>query len=218
MTTWLTRITPDLRHQRAATDLNNAVQMHHTVMKLFPDQLGPQARQTAGVLFRVDQSAIGGITILVQSTIEPNAERLPAGYGEVISRPLDLLLDALRPGLPVRYRLAGNATQKLGLNTKAGKPHQIVPLSGADAEQWWIRQAELSGLDVRSIDAQAVNAATGLRTDPQTRDQQPQRHARTQFDGTAIITDPQLLRTRILAGIGRGKSYGCGLLTLAPTR
>lgn len=218
MTTWLTRITPDLRHRRAAADLNNAVQMHHTVMKLFPDQLGAQARQSAGVLFRIDQSATGGIAVLVQSTIEPCVDSLPTGYGETISRLLDPLFEAFRPGLPVRYRLVGNATQKLGVNTKAGRPHQILPLSGLDAEHWWNRQAELSGLNVRSIDAQAIDAAVGIRTDPETKDQQPQRHARTQFDGTAIITDPQLLRTRLVAGIGRGKSYGCGLLTVAPAR
>ncbi|WP_349632395.1 type I-E CRISPR-associated protein Cas6/Cse3/CasE [Streptomyces lydicamycinicus] len=41
-------------------------------------------------------------------------------------------------------------------------------------------------------------------------------HARTRFDGIAHIKDTELLRQRILDGIGRGKAYGCGLLTLAP--
>ncbi|MGW0876763.1 type I-E CRISPR-associated protein Cas6/Cse3/CasE [Streptomyces sp. NPDC002740] len=36
------------------------------------------------------------------------------------------------------------------------------------------------------------------------------------FEGRLRITDPALLTARLLAGIGPGKAYGCGLLTLAP--
>lgn len=44
------------------------------------------------------------------------------------------------------------------------------------------------------------------------------RHARTRFDGTAAVIDADLLRAKITEGIGRGKAYGCGLLTIAPAR
>lgn len=36
------------------------------------------------------------------------------------------------------------------------------------------------------------------------------------FEGRLRVTDPEALRTVLLAGIGPSKSYGCGLLTLAP--
>jgi CRISPR system Cascade subunit CasE len=36
------------------------------------------------------------------------------------------------------------------------------------------------------------------------------------FEGRLRVTDPEALRTLLLAGIGPSKSYGCGLLTLAP--
>jgi CRISPR system Cascade subunit CasE len=38
------------------------------------------------------------------------------------------------------------------------------------------------------------------------------------FDGLAVITDPEHVRAAVCEGIGRGKSYGCGLLSLAPVR
>jgi CRISPR system Cascade subunit CasE len=41
-------------------------------------------------------------------------------------------------------------------------------------------------------------------------------HAVT-FQGRLVVTDPELLRGKLLAGIGPSKAYGCGLLTLAPT-
>ncbi|RSN68457.1 type I-E CRISPR-associated protein Cas6/Cse3/CasE, partial [Streptomyces sp. WAC 05379] len=41
-------------------------------------------------------------------------------------------------------------------------------------------------------------------------------HRLLQFDGTAHITDPDALTDALLTGIGRAKSYGAGLLSLAP--
>lgn len=38
------------------------------------------------------------------------------------------------------------------------------------------------------------------------------------FEGTADVRDAAALRQALLDGIGRSKSYGCGLLSLAPAR
>jgi len=38
------------------------------------------------------------------------------------------------------------------------------------------------------------------------------------FEGIARITDPELTRRSLLGGVGAGKAYGLGLLTLAPPR
>ena len=36
------------------------------------------------------------------------------------------------------------------------------------------------------------------------------------YDGAIRVTDPEQARRTLLAGVGAGKAYGCGLLTLAP--
>ncbi|MFE9387575.1 type I-E CRISPR-associated protein Cas6/Cse3/CasE [Streptomyces sp. NPDC007025] len=36
------------------------------------------------------------------------------------------------------------------------------------------------------------------------------------FDGHLEVTDPEALRRTLTVGLGKGKAYGCGLLTLAP--
>lgn len=36
------------------------------------------------------------------------------------------------------------------------------------------------------------------------------------YEGRLTVSDPNLLRKSLTHGIGRGKGYGCGLLTLAP--
>jgi CRISPR system Cascade subunit CasE len=215
VTTWLSRITPAEHRPDVTADLAEATRLHRRIMTLFPPNLGDHARAQAGILFRTDEDTTG-TSILVQSRIEPDPKHLPEGYGHAQIRTLDPLLDALRPGLPLRYRITANATRKLGRNTHDGKPLTVIPLHGPDAEAWWARKATEAGLDLRIVTAVSLETAQGTRRPDTGSQTQFIRHARTRFDGTATITDPDHLRDALTNGIGRGKSYGCGLLTIAP--
>lgn len=217
MTTWLARLVPDERRPDVAGDLRDTGRLHRRIMGLFPDSLGENARAAGAILFRVDDDP-RGTSVLVQSAVAPDLARLPEGYAHGEVRTLDPLMDALRPGLPVRYRLTANATRKLGRNTTAGKPLTVVPLHAAEAEAWWARKAGEAGLELRILTAVSLNPAKGLRRSPDSTQRQHLQHARTRFDGTALIADPERLRTALAEGVGRAKSYGCGLLTIAPTR
>ncbi len=211
-TLWLTRVIPDVRNHEARRDFKNTVQLHYRVMDLFPDNLGDEARRQLGVLFRLEETPAGPY-LLLQSRIPPDLTKLPPGYGSGQSSALSPLLDVLRPGLPVRYRIDANAVRKPGKTTRAlydVKP--VVPLSGAAAEEWWHRQAEISGLKLESVHARRLESASGVRPKGGHR----VHHARTRFEGIAHVLDQHLLRSRIEGGIGRGKAYGCGLLSLAP--
>ncbi|MET9796262.1 type I-E CRISPR-associated protein Cas6/Cse3/CasE [Nocardiopsis alba] len=214
MTYWITQIQPALRSREARRDLGSAVGMHHRLMSLFPDGAGQNARQTFGVLFRVEDTPRGP-QILLQSNTEPELSRLPMHYGANQTKELSPLLDALEAGRYVRYRIAANAVRRPGHTTKAKNDvNSVVPLLGKEAEEWWIRQAEASGLTIHRLGSQTLDAARGERKEGQHKI----RHARTLFEGTARITDACLLRERTITGIGRGKAYGCGLLSLAPSR
>lgn len=220
MNIWLTRIVPEPRSREALRDLGgsqSAVGLHRRLMSLYPTDAGPDPRVRFGILFRIEDTPTGP-HILLQSTHEPDLTRLPDGYGTSRTRPLDALLDALRPGLNVRYRCVASAVRKPGATTRQlyNLP-PVVPLRGPAAEDWWIRQADTAGLKPLTLHSQPLDAARGVRED-RTGSKQRIRHARTRFDGTAAIIDPGLLRTKITLGIGRGKAYGCGLLSIAPAR
>lgn len=210
MTLWLTRIHPDRRTRDAHRDLADATRLHKRVMSLVPDGLGEQARQQAGVLFRLDQ-ARNGPQLLVQSCLQPDVTKLPTGYGTVETRDLTLLLAALDKGTLVHYRLAANASKRLGRN--ADRPGKVVALTGQAADMWWAQRAERIGLNLRSITSTPQADAVGYRDDDSR-----VKHAITRFDGLAVVTDPEAVRAAVRAGIGRGKSHGCGLLSLAPAR
>lgn len=217
MTLWLTRLVPDTRSPEARRDLGDPVGMHRRVMSLFPSDAGPDPRALFGVLHRTEDTPTGP-HLLLQSTHEPDTGRLPDGYGTTLARPLDALIDAIRPGLTVRYRCVASPVRKPGATTRAlyNLP-PVVALTGTAADEWWLRQADQSGLKPLTHHAQPLDAVRGERR-PTEGAPQRIRHARTQFDGTAAIIDPDMLRAAILGGIGRGKSYGCGLLSIAPAR
>lgn len=203
---WLTRITPDQRRRDVQDDLDDTVKMHRRVMTLAEDGLGDQARQQAGILYRIE-TAPSGVHLLVQTRNEPRIEQLPAGYGTSETRDLRPELDALTVGTRLRYRIAANATKRLAgvYGEKAGR---LTTLAGAEAEEWWRQRAAANGLDVDELTAaRQESARSGDRN-------RPIKHTITRFDGTGTVTDPDLLRTAVEDGIGRARAYGCGLLSI----
>ncbi|MEV7416614.1 type I-E CRISPR-associated protein Cas6/Cse3/CasE [Streptomyces sp. NPDC089919] len=218
MPAWLTRIIPDPRAHEVRRDHGSATGMHRRIMSLFPEHAGPDPRARFHVLYRTEDSPTGS-QLLIQSSERPDLAKLPAGYGQSASKPLDALLDALRPGLTVQYRCVASPVRKPGRTTRAlyDLP-AAVPLSGAAADEWWVRQAAAAGLQPQTVSSRPLDTALVQRAASGPGTPQRFQHARTQFDGTATIVDADELRTKLLDGIGRGKAYGCGLLTIAPPR
>jgi CRISPR system Cascade subunit CasE len=206
---WLARITLDTRHRAVRHDLRDTVAMHRRLMSLFHDDLGEQPRAQAAALYRLEDTPTGP-AVLVQSTRRPAPDKLPTGYGHFDLRELTPLLDALKPGTLVHYRIAANPTKRAWKGDRAGK---IVALAGADADAWWNRQAPQHGLDLLSLVSSPQPTAHGERNGE--RSNAKVTHVVTRFDGRAVVSDVDQVRAAVTAGIGRGKSFGCGLLSLA---
>lgn len=213
MTLWLARIRLDQRRPAVRNALRDVVELHRRVMSLFPNDLGDTARARAAVLFRLDHTPVGP-QLLIQSQIQPDPARLPAGYTDFDTRVLDPLLDALATGTAVHYRIAANATKRLAHDTRQPdrKNRPALPLTGVAAEEWWHRRARAAGLSLASLNSYPLDTVTGTN-----RHDHHIHHAITRFDGTAIVHDPDATRRAVHDGVGRARSYGCGLLTLAPT-
>ncbi|WP_405814400.1 type I-E CRISPR-associated protein Cas6/Cse3/CasE [Streptomyces sp. NBC_01390] len=208
----LARIRLNPHSRDVQRDLRDAAQMHKTLMRLVPDHLGDTPRHNSGLLFRVDETEQTS-TLLVQATIPLDAGRLPAGYGHAEIKNLAPMFAALRKGLTVRYRTTVDPAkrERLPLEQKNTRG-KITPLAGAEADQWWTGRAAAAGLDLHTLlptPLRLVRSATGGGS--------TLRHSLIRYDGTATVTDPDALTIALLNGIGRSKSYGAGLLSLAPT-
>ncbi|MFF0742146.1 type I-E CRISPR-associated protein Cas6/Cse3/CasE [Streptomyces sp. NPDC004111] len=209
----LARIQLNPHSRDVQRDLRDAAQMHKTLMRMLPDNLGPTPRHDTGLLYRLDETEQTS-TLLVQAAVPLNTQHLPDNYGHSDHKSLAPLFRALRPGRTVRYRITLNPAKRERLpHDQKTKNGRIVPLTGPEADQWWTRRAAQAGLTLHTLlptpqrPAQRTPTVKGAPT---------MRHHLMRYDGTATITDPTALTTALLTGIGRGKSYGAGLLSLAP--
>ncbi|MYS95614.1 MULTISPECIES: type I-E CRISPR-associated protein Cas6/Cse3/CasE [Streptomyces] len=212
--TSLTRLVLDPRHPAAKADLADVDSLHKTLMRLVPDHIGPTPRATAGLLFRAEPGT--DPVLLVQTAHTPDLTALPTRYGTARTLDLTPLLNALTPGRTMRYRItaaptvarsAGNPTPHPVTGKRRGK---ITHLTGDDAIAWWQRRATAAGLE-------PVTVSCSPRPFPRTRITRSAPYfTLTQFDGLARITDTTHLTHALKNGIGRAKSYGAGLLSLAP--
>ncbi|MFD3680385.1 type I-E CRISPR-associated protein Cas6/Cse3/CasE [Streptomyces sp. NPDC058613] len=207
----LARIRLNLHNRAVQRDLRDATEMHRTLMRLVPDGLGDSPRMRSGLLYRLDVT--DNATMLLVQAMQPiSPERLPEGYGEIEVKDLSPMFTALRAGMGVRYRITVNPVKRERLSTEQkNKRGRILPLSGPDADQWWNRRATDAGLQLKTLLPSPLDPASrrGKTTSAP-------RHSLIRYDGTATVSEPAALATALLAGIGRGKPYGAGLLTLAP--
>lgn len=176
---------------------------HIAVMSLFGRIDSDQPRSEAGIVFRVDPSP-DGPAFLVRSRIEP--ARLPQ-TGRTKPAP-DV---AIEPGTQVRFRIAVNAVKRQG-NKELPLGLLEVPswLSGrVDVEQaltdimFHDHTRDVLGVDRRGrkLNPAGVKTRRVLQLD--------------YFDGVATVRDTSALNHLLATGVGRSKSYGAGLLTVA---
>lgn len=222
--TWLTKITPDLSSRRARAAFANAGEVHRLLIGLVSPHLGegrmPSPRQHTGLLFRVDEGRTGPV-LLVQSHDRLDLTQVGDGIGEAAERDLTPFLDGLEKGKEVRYRLAATPCKRLGKSEKnaerlgdrarPGVNAYTRPLYGADADQWWRDRAGRHGLELREV----LSTGLGPALDPGRSGKRRVRLHMTRFDGYAVVSDPEAVRKAVVEGVGRGKSFGCGMLSLA---
>ena len=203
---WLIRVRMNVRNREARRDLRNVGELHRTVMSMFPDVSDDDARQSMGVLHRLD-SINERPVLLVQAWVQPNPNALPQGYGDAALTSLIPLMEILKEGLMVRYRLTVNATKRPRSGPMSGKR---IALGAEGTRAWWVERAPEAGLLL--VDAPTLVSETliGASSNDARLTLRPWR-----IDGVASISDVGQLTTKLRVGMGRGRAYGCGLLSVA---
>lgn len=230
---YLSRLVLDPRSREAGRDLGDVHQMHRTIMSAFP-QVKEQggARADLAVLHRLDIDQRGSnVTLLVQSDKEPDWSCLPEGYllnldserQNPATKAISDALVGLRKGQVLRFRLRANPTKKV--DTKSGPDGQRRNGRRVDLRtetqqiDWLSRRADRAG--IRLVPVYPGNNAPAVRVgaSEKLRGRTTNRLvtlAGVLFDGLLEVTEPDSLRLAIREGIGPGKAFGCGLLSLAP--
>jgi CRISPR system Cascade subunit CasE len=228
---YLSRLVPNIRSREARRDLADCVAMHRTLMIAFPEGLSSNgaARSEAGLLYRVEATADGAIALLVQSALPPDWAHLPLSWpaSEAKVREISESLGRINPGSVLRFKLVANPTRKIGTKTGAdGRKNNGKRVELRGEEEWlaWIeRKARQSGFRLKAVRASAhvpdVRTgrdlrATGLEKRPDGSLSRLTFYG-VAFEGRLEVVDTALFYAGVQAGIGSGKAYGYGLLSLA---
>ncbi|MCC7387334.1 MAG: type I-E CRISPR-associated protein Cas6/Cse3/CasE [Phycisphaerales bacterium] len=169
-------------------------------------------RSEAGFLFRVDPLPMGRAMILVQSAVAPdwdyafhNARHLLAA--DPLVREHDPHLVA---GQRCCFRLRANAVRRLP-SPEPNRDGPRVPVPADRLVAWLQRRA--SGFELEGDPALTPGYVYMNKTG---RPGDGLRLRSVRFDGFLTVTDSEALSRTLAAGIGPGKAFGFGLLSIAP--
>jgi CRISPR system Cascade subunit CasE len=172
----------------------------------------------AGFLFRIDPQASGRVVILVQSAVKPNWEYAfkNARYLLAASPEVKSLDPVFARGQRLRFRLVANPTRKI--DTKSGpdgrrRNGKRIPVPIDQLCKWLADRAELAGF---SLDKDSATIQAGYVFLNKARGGDGQRLRSARYDGILNITDPVRFKDSVVCGIGAGKAFGFGLLSVAP--
>ncbi|MBL3592457.1 MAG: type I-E CRISPR-associated protein Cas6/Cse3/CasE [Synergistaceae bacterium] len=186
-----------------------------------PDEFGNgqvhvERAMDSGFLFRIDPLPNGRAVIIVQSAIEPdwgyafhNANYLLAAPPEV--KPFE---PRFWQDQCLRFRLAANPTRRLSKHSPDVKKESIgkrVPVPTDQLIGWLVRRAGSAGFFIKQ-DATTLQPGYIYMK----KNGKGQRLRSVLFDGLLRITDPDAFRQTLVRGIGSGKAFGFGLLSVAP--
>lgn len=237
MTLYLSRLRLNPRNREAATHLNRPYEMHRTILKALPAAAdgGP-----GRVLFRTEPytpARAQEITVLVQSDTEPVWERAIQGYPrEMLLEPPEWrrLSAQFESGTLLRFRLRANPTRRSSRvpdgsrdERKQRPRHALCHVE--DQVGWLARQGGAHGFDLQTSDADewfdtdypsakydvTVRDEGTLRTGKKTKGGVSMHHS-VLFEGCLQVTDSTEFATALRTGIGPGKAFGFGLLSVAP--
>jgi CRISPR system Cascade subunit CasE len=204
---YLSKLNLNERDRTVQRDLSNAHALHQRIMQAFPDEQRENPRADWNILFRQEPD---NDTILVQSAIEPNWAGLPQSYLSAHeTKPFNLQTSQLEIGRIVQFRLKANPSKR---DRQTGK--RIGMFYEPDQMAWLERQGGQHGFKLMAVDVIPVPSVFGMKAQKNS----PIKIFSVLYQGILQISDPQLFINAICQGIGHGRSYGCGLLSIARLR
>jgi CRISPR system Cascade subunit CasE len=190
-------------------------------------QVHSQRSRDSGFLFRIDPQPVGRAMILIQSAAEPDWDYAFHNAGFLLAAPPEVksFEPRITKGQHLRFRLVANPTRRLSKHSRErdGKPVEHkwigkrVPVPSDQLldwlAEWRVRPDESPGF---CIDKDSTTLQPGYIYVNKARDGKGQRLRSVRYEGILEVTDPDKFRNTLVSGIGPGKAFGFGLLSVAP--
>ncbi|MGF6489157.1 CRISPR system Cascade subunit CasE [Pseudomonas frederiksbergensis] len=191
-----------------ALRITDPYSLHRVVYSLYEDVRSAEAKsagRSSGILFADQGGDFSGRRILLLADRAP-ANCIDGQFGEVQSKPIP---EGFLDHAQYRFNVIVNPTRRDNASRK------LVPVKGSAAiGQWFCERASQSwGFQVSSPHLQVDRVEVLQFKDKQ---QNPVTLAQAHLQGQFCITDREQFRNSFVQGIGRGRTFGCGLLQIAP--
>lgn len=124
------------------------------------------------------------------------------------------LLKRIQPGTRWYFRLTANPIKHAPGNAATGQRGKVMPHITAEHQQRWpMEKAAQHGFVLKEGEFLAVHNEWYQFSKPQ-EGRYPISLLSVTFEGLLTVTDDDLFRRTLTEGIGRGKAYGMGMLTV----
>lgn len=197
---FLSKIVFDPSKPGVRRDLGDCCEMHRSVMACFPRD--GNGRLGMGILYRVEAES----HILVQSLPPPDPARCPAGYSIAGVKDMAEKFRSIEEGDILRFALMANPSRREAYN---GKRHAL-----STRPEWieWLRE---KGATFGFVPEEEEGLLTAPRRIYGHKNGRTVTFGAVFFSGILQVSHKVLFRSAVETGIGQGKSYGLGLLSVA---
>lgn len=178
------------------------------------DTAEQEARRAARgtVLWRLEAAGGTQHRLLVVASVRPDLEQFAAALGvdvaQVAARDYDTVLDALTPGQRFVARVRVNATVDERVPGQRGRRRTVT---GRKVVEDWL-PGRLADRGLKPVPGTGRVLAQGW--DSFDRKGRAESFPYTLVETAVEVADPAAARDLLLAGIGRRRAHGCGLVTL----
>lgn len=235
MELYLSRIILNPLSKAVMNDLSSPRELHKTISRCFPAIDGqtsrPQheketPRSAYNLLHRLDHKGECAV-LYVQSSVKPDWGKLSPGYAEdQDAKPVHGLYANIKNGDRLRFRLAANPTRRAGKSDTGNakfhdqkKRRRIDIRTEEDRLKWLARKGETCGFRLfkaNTADSVVSAEASAGRAIAFKHDKGRVTLGSAIFEGVLEVTDADAFRIALAKGIGSGKAYGFGLMSVAP--
>ena len=210
---YLSRVKIDINNRKKVKDLNHLGAYHSWVEECFPDEfaIGKRSRK----LWRIDYID-NEIYLLVLSQKTPDLKALEK-YGipgSAQTKNYTILLNKLRVGDKLRFRLVLNPVVSLSQGKSSGKRGRVVPLITESQQFQYLKQiAPKHGFSVKDNDFLITNRGFEIL---KRNNKKELKICKVDYGGVLKIEDLELFKSALINGLGKKKAFGFGFLTVIP--
>ena len=238
MEIYLTKMILNTQSRKVWNDLGNPQQLHRTVSGAFPkidgqERLPHHERKTPrgefNLLHRLEfDRSTGKAVLLVQSSVRPDWSSLGEEYADRIeSKTLHDKYARIADGMNLRFRLQANPTKRIGKSDEIAdarfrdpdKRRRVDIRTDEGRIAWLRRKGEEAGFELANVKVAPVpnvaSVAEGKVNFRKQRNSPRITFGSVVFEGVLQVTDAAKFGRALVEGIGQGKAYGFGLLSVA---